>query len=638
MSRLNSNSRKLSLFFVILFLGTFLMPLTRVNAQGGYEVKDYKIDINVNENASAYFAEKIDVNFMEYRHGIYRWITLPIKWKVKDANNNKTIYSSIKVDNIAVVSDPYKIENKIEHKIIKIGDKDKNIIGNKSYKLSYLTKLYEDKIDGYDQFYCNILPFYNEAPVENAEINIVMPKKFDKDNIKLIVGSAGDTFSNPKYEKQVDYEVKGKTIIVKTHGKLPPKVGITLAVKLPDGYFKDAMTNNLSVVLLYIICGFIALAVMALWYKYGRDAKVVKTVEFEPPEDITSAELGYIIDGHVDQKDIVSLLFYFAQQGYLDIRQEDKQEFTVIKKKELPPGSKRYEFAFFNGLFKGRNEVRLSELSGSFYDTSQLTGELIESEFESKGKRIFPSGVSFSRVAVSLLNIFGFGVIGLLSFFAFRRLWLLIGLGVIFTVFVLGMFFGIQAQDKYHSYTKKKTLLVNAISLGTMAISMIAMFFTVKIYFDKIILAVLVLAMMGTSYFSFRFMQSRTRYGTELFGKILGFKEFIRIAEKDRLEKMVESNPEYFYNVLPYAYVMGLSKKWCKKFEGITMEPPTWWIGSYGTRLDMFDVMIFYSMFNSCSRNFDSAMNIPISDGGFFSDGGGFSAGGGFGGGGMGSW
>ena len=189
MSRLNSNSRKLSLFFVILFLGTFLMLLTRVNAQGGYEVKDYKIDINVNENASAYFAEKIDVNFMEYRHGIYRWITLPIKWKVKDANNNKTIYSSIKVDNIAVVSDPYKIENKIEHKIIKIGDKDKNIIGNKSYKLSYLTKLYEDKIDGYDQFYCNILPFYNEAPVENAEINIVMPKKFDKDNIKLIVGN-----------------------------------------------------------------------------------------------------------------------------------------------------------------------------------------------------------------------------------------------------------------------------------------------------------------------------------------------------------------------------------------------------------------------------------------------------------------
>ena len=36
-------------------------------------------------------------------------------------------------------------------------------------------------------------------------------------------------------------------------------------------------------------------------------------------------------------------------------------------------------------------------------------------------------------------------------------------------------------------------------------------------------------------------------------------------------------NPEYFYNILPYAYVLGVSDKWMKKFEGITMEAPHWY-------------------------------------------------------------
>lgn len=641
MLTLNSKTKKSvpALLILICFVFVFIFQADIANGDAGYTVKNYKVDMNVRENASAYINEEIDVDFDGYHHGIYRWIPLTLKLDLNDGTNKNTLYSSIKIDDISVASDMFETENKIESKVIKIGDPSKTITGKKRYKLSYTIKQYEDQIKGYDLFYCNLIPFHNEATVENAEITVVMPKKFDRDRIRLVVGKSGDLTSDAKYGKDVKYEVKGNTVIVKSTAKLPPGTGITMALTLPEGYFQGAMSHTLYFVILYILFALIAAASIFMWFKYGRDRKIVQTVEFEPPENISPAELGYIIDGNADKKDVISLLFYFAQQGYLEIRQEDKHDFTLIKKSDLSPGAKAYERTFFDGLFENREEVKISELEGEFYDTYDLTKTLIEKEFSSKSKKIFPGSVSFARMAVFALGILGFAAIGIFMYFSIRRTMLIFKMAIAVITIFAGLFTGVMAQDNYYSYDKKKIIIYNAVSLGTTIFSATLMFFTVREYFNNITLAILSIIMMGCLYFSARFMQSRTKFGAEIFGKILGFKEFIKIAEKDRIEKIIETNPEYFYDILPYAYVMGLSKKWCKKFEGIAIEPPTWWTGAgdYG-RFNMFDAMIMYSMLNNCSTSFDNTFNIPASDGGAFSDGGGFSAGGGFGGGGMGSW
>ena len=49
------------------------------------------------------------------------------------------------------------------------------------------------------------------------------------------------------------------------------------------------------------------------------------------------------------------------------------------------------------------------------------------------------------------------------------------------------------------------------------------------------------------------------------------------LSEKEKLEMLVEQDPSYFYNILPYTYVLGVSNKWIKKFEDIKMEPPEWY-------------------------------------------------------------
>lgn len=129
------------------------------------------------------------------------------------------------------------------------------------------------------------------------------------------------------------------------------------------------------------------------------------------------------------------------------------------------------------------------------------------------------------------------------------------------------------------------------------------------------------------------FIDKRTPYGIQMLGKLLGFKNFLAVAEKSRIEQLVDQNPTYFYDVLPYAYVLGVTDKWSEKFEGIAMQPPEWYRSGYNR--GAFSPHLFqHSLFLSLGEMGNYMTSQPSSKGG---RGGGFS-GGGFGGGGGGSW
>ena len=135
------------------------------------------------------------------------------------------------------------------------------------------------------------------------------------------------------------------------------------------------------------------------------------------------------------------------------------------------------------------------------------------------------------------------------------------------------------------------------------------------------------------------YLPKRTKYGNEMLGKLKGFKNFLETVEKERLEALVMQNPNYFYDILPYTYVLGVSDKWIKKFESISLQAPSWYDSSNG-----FDVSSFGTFMNSTMVSAQSAMSSsPSSSSGGSSSGGGGSSGGGSsgggsGGGGGGSW
>ena len=45
--------------------------------------------------------------------------------------------------------------------------------------------------------------------------------------------------------------------------------------------------------------------------------------------------------------------------------------------------------------------------------------------------------------------------------------------------------------------------------------------------------------------------------------------------EMNRIDSLI-ANPNYFYDVLPFAYVLEVTNKWIKKFENVSVIDPSW--------------------------------------------------------------
>ncbi len=625
----------LALVAVLCILVT-MFPVSALAADGDMETTGYNVLVNLKEDKSAIITEEIDVNFLTYMHGILRYI--PYRGETTEQVDGEKIVTKYRnrISDIFVSGYDYQTYSESGFEVIQIGNPDQTIQGPYSYQFSYLYEMTADSHKDFDTLYLNVIPTKWDSDIDSAVVTINMPKAFDVNKVEVFSGGgeAGNT----------QMSVDGNTIKIISTDRLTVGEGITIRVVLPEDYFSGELSYAWIYYLIYGILGLGILLLGLFWFRFGRDPKHVQTVEFEPPEGITPAELGYIIDGVSDKNDLVSLIIYFAHKGYLKIAPVDEKDkdFTLTKLTDLPESCKTYEHTFFNGLFENSlsGVVRIKELGEEFYPSFTAAKSQLQQEFiHKKENRIFAlSSIAarFGAFAIILLAISGvFMLVGFLTG-SFE-----VGILSLAVLIPLLMSYLISCSEYDKKFIRKKATqtITTIVSIIFLLLGVAVAFGIVYYYTDHILAASLVSALAIAGYPATRYMKRRTKKGAELLGKILGFKEFIRVAEVDRIQKMVDQNPSYFYEVLPYAYVLGLSKKWAKKFENIVMEPPNWYEGTYGNRA--FTTLILLNSLDNATRVMSDNIVIPSSSGGSggsFSGGGGGFSGGGMGGGGGGGW
>jgi len=623
----------ITIFFSVMVL--FALNITFASAES-YVTKDFDVQMDLYENNSITVNETIKVEFTEARHGIFR--NIPYAGTTTRQIDGKTVLKKyrMKISDVHVEGYHYETYNENGNLVIQIGSGDAFVEGLQEYRISYRCTLYDDENDAFDSLYWNILP--NEWPtaIEASSMTVQMPKDFNPDLAEFIAGDYGQADM-----EAVDWTVNGTTITANATRILNAGEGVTLNVILPEGYFVGEKTTTWMLWLMMLIIIAAPLLSFVLWFLFGRDPRVVRTVEFYSPEGVNPAELGYIIDGIVDSKDIVSLIIYWANGGYLTIREEDEKQFTLIKKRDLPEDVKTYEYTMFQGLFNNREQVALEDLKEDFYGTFEATKGQLKANFTMKKEnRIFTQSSIGARALGILLMICPVLAITIFGVFLNKSddLWIMVTIPVILFA-IIGFSVFITVYDRKDSLSKAKTAGLNLLGMITLIISALGTLLYSFTTLDNVLpgLAV-ILASVISLIFTMR-MKQRTKKSSQLLGKILGFKEFIRTAELDRIKRLVDETPNYFYNVLPYAYVFGLTDKWAKKFEGIAVTPPGWYDSGYNNQ--MFNTWIFMSSFHHYTNAMQQNITIPPAPsggggGGGFS-GGGFS-GGGMGGGGGGSW
>ena len=591
-----------------------------------YYIDTYNITIDVNKDNSFDIKEELLVYFNTSKHGIYR--NIPMRNNVERLNGT-TSNNYVSLTNVKT-SPSSTIEKTDDNYVIRLGDESTLVDGYQTYTIEYNYNIGKDPLKDKDEFYFNLVgPEWEDTVIDTVEFSINMPAEFDESLLGFSSGSVTSTSNN------VYYEVDGNTITGYSYTPIYEGDALTIRLELPEGYFSEAQSiYGSNITLSFILPIGCLLIVLAIFYLKCLRRRVIDPIEFYPPDDYNSLEIAFLYKGSVTNEDVISLLVYLADKKYIKIVEDKAQNlfsssgFTKIIKLKDYDGNKNEEMEFMQGLFSTGDEVTISSLKYNFYKTLNSIRTAVNSK-ENKNKVLHKSNKMFKTLFIILAYISFVGTI-ILQVIDFAPTSILIMICFI-TLFYMPFIFAVFAM---------KNALVIRIFVGLFILFHASMFYTSLIgnyiigtlpiinIIIAIICSVIIIVISGK-------FNYRTEFGNKIYGRIIGFKKFLETAEKDQLEHLVMENPAYFYDILPYTYVLEVSDKWIKKFESIAIEPADWYESSA-----TFNIITFNSCLTSAMRT--ARMSYSSSSGGSsFSGGGssgGGSSGGGSGGGGGGSW
>ncbi|MFA5070524.1 MAG: DUF2207 domain-containing protein [Patescibacteria group bacterium] len=136
--------------------------------------------------------------------------------------------------------------------------------------------------------------------------------------------------------------------------------------------------SSIMLVLYFVSPIFVFIILYFRWKKFGKDPGKKKTIiaQYEPPDKITPAVMGVLIDEKADLQDITATIIDLAYRGYLKIYEGEgktlltrskKYRFEKLKDFENDSGLKDYEKKLLDGIFGHRDSVKLEDLKDKFY-------------------------------------------------------------------------------------------------------------------------------------------------------------------------------------------------------------------------------------------------------------------------------
>lgn len=631
-------------FIITIMYGIFGDDTENVRLADGFNISSYNVVLDVKENNVVDVTENITVDFTySNKHGIYKFTPEWLEYTGKDGN---TIKRKSLVSDFRAVGDEYSLDTIKKKARIRIGSPDEYVgLGEKDYVIKYTYDMGKDPYKGFDELIFHAFGDYWGTEIKNASIEVNMPKSIDGYNVNFFM----DKYRKKKANEYVDYKIIGNTLYASFnpykyydaqvkeycsneyhlnddgsckmlyYDEEKLEKSLTVDIELPEGYFKGGNWNYgfISFILCLIVFG-ITIWNFFRWKKYGKDLpKKSETVEFYPPENYSSAEIGYIYGKQTNKKLTISLIVGLASKGYIKIDElkEDKNKIQITNLMIRPVEQLSYDDLVPNRLIRVK---KLKEADPSILIKSELT--MMTYLFKKGEVKDLKSNIEkFLAVRDSLIEK---GFIQILDdnektryeelnkrkeeyeksqeIYKQEKIKYNEAMGKLPSLISLEQLVYNRLFEKdnviilsehktfYKAFDDVESELKNKLK------DLIDDKVATKKMIQSIFISILVLVIHLISYclvedmdpnwnfiyilsFSCIFinlyftiiMKRRTEYGQAIIAKVRGFRKFLITAEKPKLEALVLEDPHYFYNILPYTYVLNISKKWIKKFEDI---------------------------------------------------------------------
>jgi hypothetical protein len=359
---------------IALAVALALIAAAPAAAQRTLVIERFDAAIEVNVDGTIEVDETIRPRFTGSWNGIYR--TIPIEYRTPQGLNYTLRLIIESVTDGAGAKLRYETSRERHYRKVKIwvpGAVDATRTVHLRYRVPDALRFFDE----HDELYWNVTGDEWDVPIESAAAVIHLPAGVSGVRATAFRGTFGSTDRAP-------VSIDGNVVTVEAAGGLGFHEGLTAVVGWNPGVVHRPTTAEktarvVSSNLPLAIPPLVFVGMWSLWRRRGRDPKLGPvTTRYEPPDAMTPAEVGTLVDGKPDMRDITATIVDLAVRGYLHITESESggvfgffsskdYTFALKKPREEWSGLKTHERDLLDAMFGTGYEVRLAALKYKFY-------------------------------------------------------------------------------------------------------------------------------------------------------------------------------------------------------------------------------------------------------------------------------
>ena len=171
---------------MIRFLALLLLVLVPAAASadlGGFRISRFDVEIDVHANSDITVVERIEIEFLEPRRGIYREI--PIRYTDPTGFQYGYGFRLLGVENENGDARPTKVRRDGAMVRIRIGDPDRRVTGTQVYYVRYRATDVLRQFGEYDELYWNVTGHQWNTSIDTATLRVNLPESVTASDLRV---------------------------------------------------------------------------------------------------------------------------------------------------------------------------------------------------------------------------------------------------------------------------------------------------------------------------------------------------------------------------------------------------------------------------------------------------------------------
>lgn len=383
-----------------------------------------------------------------------------------------------------------------------------------------------------------------EYPVERLEFAITMPG-----DVTGVKPSYTSGVMQTSIESIISAEASGQIISGYVTRQLQDRETVSLLLQVEEEMFPGKLLipreGNPEIIPM-VICGALALL---YWIIFMRTLPVFRHRRTTLIEGVTAGELGSRLTAA--GADLTMTVFSWAQLGYIRIHVDKYGRVFLEKRMEMGNERTEFELRIFRALFAKGGSI---EATGMRYaklcrQVSEHIPGIREMYTRRAGNvkifRILAAGISVFCGVCYAMNLFPHG-------------WLQLPVKIL--LIAVGAITAWAIQDgmyKFHIRGKIPVYVGSVCGVLWMILGIVSGVWAIGI----ITVAVQNMAGLAAAYGG-----RRSELGRYNASEILGVRHYLKHVGQEELDRLIGQNPDYFFDMLPYAIALGVDTPFAKAF------------------------------------------------------------------------